>query len=190
MSADRSIEPEKWLELHGDALWAFAMLRLGDREAAEEAIQETFAAALRTREGYSGRSTERTWLIAILKHKILDHLRRESRRSRVRSEPEAEAGASFDGRGVWAEAPGRWAEDATRAAERGEFWDAFRLCLGELPPTYAEAFTLVELDGLAPQKICELLGITPTNLNSRLHRARILLRRGMELRWFGRDRGR
>lgn len=185
MSEDRSVEPKRWLERHGDALWAYAMLRLRDPDAAAEAIQETFAAALKSLSTFSGRSSERTWLIGILKHKIIDGFRRQARRSGQSAELGQDG--SFDYRGHWSLQPAAWAEDASRAAERSEFWEVFRLCMAELPAPLAEAFTLCEVEGNSIAEICEILGISATNLHTRLYRARLLLRRGLESRWFGRE---
>jgi RNA polymerase sigma-70 factor (ECF subfamily) len=188
MDPDRTIDPDRWVDLHGDALYGFAMIRLGDPEASAEVVQEAFLAALRSRSSFSGRSSERTWLIGILKHKILDHLRR---RRRADWRDELAPTVFFDESENWREKPSRWVEDAAGAVDRQEFWEVLRLCLGELPPIYAEAFTLHEIDGHETGEICELLGITATNLNSRLHRARLMLRSALERRWFGRGaRGR
>ncbi len=73
-------DPDRWVDEHGDALFRYAILRLRDQELSEEVVQETFLEALRVRESFAGRSTERTWLIGILRHKILDHFRRRVRR--------------------------------------------------------------------------------------------------------------
>ncbi len=187
MDEDRSIEPEHWVDRHGDALYGFAMLRLRDADASAEVVQETFVAALRTADRFSGLSSERTWLIGILKHKILDHFRRKARLEAASGDPEAtgqDLDSFFGAAGNWKAGPSRWGDDASLAAERGEFWEIFRICLAELPPIYADAFTLHELDDLSGEEICEILGITATNLASRLHRARLLLRKSLEIRWF------
>ena len=183
MDPETANDPDRWVDLHGDALYAFAMLRLGDAEASAEVVQEAFLAALKSRSAFSGRSSERTWLIGILKHKIHDHLRRVRRR-RGRGD-ESVANPFFDEVEQWNEPPSRWVDDASEAVDRQEFWEVFGLCLAELPPIYVEAFTLHEIDGLESGEICELLGISATNLNSRLHRARLMLRSLIERRWFG-----
>ena len=74
-----SPDPGKWLDDHGDYLFKYASFRLRDDTAAEDAVQETFLAALKAYERFEGRGSERTWLVGILKHKIIDHFRKASR---------------------------------------------------------------------------------------------------------------
>jgi len=187
-----TIDPARWVDDHGDALYGFAMLRLRDADLAAEVVQETFLEALRGRAGFRGDSSERTWLVGILKHKILDQFRSRARRERGvgGDEPgESIEAMFFDEKGGWkAAVPDRFGPP-DGALGRAEFWATFRACLAELPKTYADAFTLCELDGLSGAEACKILAITPTNLWARLHRARLLLRRTLGDRGFGRDQG-
>ena len=97
---------------------------------------------------------------------------------------EAVAGM-FSKHGKWRDAPTRWAGEAEDLLQRSEFWDALRRCLTKLPGPLGDAFQLREIQGLAGQEICALLGLSATNLSTRLSRARALLRRCLELVWFG-----
>ena len=190
MDQDQPIDPDRWVDDHGDALYGYAMLRLRDADSAAEVVQETFLEALKARSRFLGRSSERTWLIGILKHKIIDQFRRQARRERGIGGDEApglEIGEFFDERGGWKVAVDRWAELPESVVERAEFWEVFRACLAELPTSYAEAFTLCELEELSGPEACKILDVTPTNLWARLHRARLLLRKSLETNWFGRD---
>jgi RNA polymerase sigma-70 factor (ECF subfamily) len=192
MDQDQPIDPDRWVDDHGDALYGYALMRLRDADSAAELVQETFLEALKGRSRFEGRSSERTWLIGILKHKVIDHFRRRSRGERgVGGEDPAglEVGEFFDEKGDWKLRVDRWAELPERVVERAEFWEVFRACLAELPEKYAEAFTLSELEGLPGPEVCKILDITPTNLWARLHRARLLLRRSLEARWFGEGPG-
>ena len=192
MEPDPPIDPARWVDDHAEALFGYAMLRLRDADVAAEVVQETFLEALRGLDRFGGRSTERTWLIGILKHKVVDHFRRRSRREQgVGGDPRPEAvdAEFFDRRGAWKAGPARWPEAPEDAVERLEFWEVFRACLAELPSIYADAFTLCELEGMPGPEACQVLGITPANLWARLHRARLMLRRGLEARWFGRPSG-
>ena len=186
MNHDPGIDPGRWVDDHGDALFSYATLRLRDAEEAADVVQETFLEALKARERFEGRSSERTWLIGILKFKIVDRFRSRSRRERAvggDDQIDLELVEFFDDRGGW-----KVRLDLPELAiERAEFWDVFRACLAELPRSYAEAFTLSELDGMAGPEICEVLGISPANLWARLHRARLHLRRSLKTRWFGQD---
>jgi RNA polymerase sigma-70 factor (ECF subfamily) len=182
----QALDPGAWLERHGDALFRFAMQRLRDRNAAEEAVQECFVAALAARDRFTGASSERTWLIGILKHKIIDLLRRRTRERIRQSEPDAGAPDDFDERGLWRGRVGRWPGDPREAMQTEEFRRALADCISALPEKYAIAFVLREIDGVDSQEICQLLDISPTNLWARLHRARLGLRKCLEKHWLKR----
>jgi RNA polymerase sigma-70 factor (ECF subfamily) len=188
MAADSELDPAAWVDRHGDGLYRYALARVGDRDAAAELVQETFLDALRARGSFSGRSSERTWLTAILKHKIADAGRR-ARRERALGTDASPGGAAdgpFDRRGHWARPPGRWPGDPLAEAERREFWDVLGACLGRLPAHLADAFLDHEVEGTGRGQICERAGITPANLATRLYRARLLLRECLDAHWFAR----
>lgn len=183
----RILEPDRWVERHGDCLYRYALLRLRKADSAAEVVQDTFLAALRSRDHFTGRSSERTWLMGILKHKLLDYLR-------ARKRPPADAGADtdadvldefFNARGLWKVKSTSWGSDPAQALENREFREVLEGCLQRLPGALAEAFFSREMDGLSSEEICTAMEISPTNLWARLHRARLLLRRCLELKWFG-----
>ena len=155
-------------------LYGFFGRRLYNSQRAEDLVQETFLEALRARKSFAGRASERTWLIGILRHKILDHYRRSGREQAVLGgRPESAAAESgFDRRGHWKVAPEAWAGEPSRKLETREFWDQFGRCLSRLPRGLADAFFLREVDGLGADEVQDLLGISPANLWARLHRAR------------------
>ena len=174
-------ESGEWLSQYGDALYRYALDRLRRPHEAEDAVQETLLAALQARGEFAGRSHPRTWLIGILKRKVVDRLR-----AAAREDPEiglSDLDAWFDARGKWRKSPGRW-DDPAAAAERLEFWHVVRRCLGRLPAQMAEAFTLRTLDDAATDEVCRELAISPSNLWVLLHRARLQLVRCLELHWF------
>ncbi len=187
-----NLSPAHWLDAHGDALFRYAYLRLRDREAAEDAVQETLLAALRGYQGFSGESTERTWLIGILKHKVSDHWRRVTRTARVETpldtDPDELLEKLFDtdAGGHWRTKPSPW-HDPDAALEQKEFWQVLTHCIAALPPAQAQAFSLCELDGLEGQEACKVLDVAPTNLWVTLHRARLRLRQCLDNHWFGRE---
>jgi RNA polymerase sigma-70 factor, ECF subfamily len=187
-SLHATLDPDRWVDQHGDELYRYAMLRLGDPEAAADLVQETFLEAFRTREGFAGRSSERTWLTAILRHRIVDHFRRERR---GQSKPlgaakgtDSAACKLFDSRGAWKRAPGVWEGRPDLLLERHEFREVVESCLARLPSSLAVTFWLREIDGLSGEEVCFEIGITPANLWARLHRARILLRDCLDRHWF------
>lgn len=188
--SDQAPNPETWVDEHGDYLYSYALLRLRDRELAEEIVQETFLAALKACHNFAGQSSERTWLVGILKHKIIDHFRRASRERLVANfEVSSSDDELFRKSGEWAGhwtqegAPKEWANDPSQVVEQKEFGEIFNRCLGQLPPRLAEAFTLREIKGFSSEEICEILAISANNLWVMLHRARALLRRSLEVNW-------
>jgi RNA polymerase sigma-70 factor (ECF subfamily) len=140
---------------------------------------------LRAHENFQGRSSGRTWLIAILKHKIVDHIRKKIR------EPSSDkietlsdlADSDFNDKGEWQIRPFKWAINPGKIYEQKEFLDVLYLCLAELPERLAEAFMLREMDGLSTEEVCKALSITATNSWVMLYRARMSLRRCLENKW-------
>ena len=187
-SRDESRDPSAWLEQHGDALFRYALLHLGDRADAEDAVQDTLLAALTARERFAGRSSVRTWLIGILKHKVVDRVRQAAReRPLADQDSTAEFVADcFDQGGKWNPVPRRWSSGSDEPFQQREFWDIFRFCVSRLPAPLSAAFLLRETAELAAEEICELLSVTATNLWTMLHRARTRLRTCLEANWFGR----
>lgn len=194
MTADtpqRPPDPRQWLADHGDYLFRFAMARLGDEASAEDAVQETLLAAIAGAGAYRGEAAVRTWLVGILKRKIVDHIRRQARLQNldgIADEASPEAGgpteAMFDRRGEWA-APLRDWGDPEAALEQKRFWEAFALCLRQLPKQSAVLFSLRELSEMSTEEICETLGISPANSWVMLYRARLRMRQCLETRWLG-----
>jgi RNA polymerase sigma-70 factor (ECF subfamily) len=181
-----ALEPETWVDQHGDSLYRFAVLRVQDPEAAADLVQETFLAALSSRPTYSGRSSVRTWLVAILKRKVADRLRQAGRERRFQEAetPEEGAGVIFDRRGHWRTPPLDWGGDPLREYERREFWEVLGRCMSKIPAHLGDAFLERELEGESREAICRDLKITPENLSVRLFRARLLLRRCLVMHWF------
>jgi RNA polymerase sigma-70 factor (ECF subfamily) len=163
------------------------MLRVRDRPAAEDLVQETFLAALSARGTFSGDASEGTWLVGILKHKIADHYRRQAREAPLEGADLAEHpdAGNFDGAGHWTAGPADWGGNPADLYRQEEFLDRFRECLSGLSPSHANAFTLREIEGLGTAEICKVLNVTETNLWVILHRARATLRRCLETLWSG-----
>ena len=186
MATSANLDPSEWVDRYGDYLFRYAMLRLRDRSAAEDLVQETFLAALKGRETFSGGSSEATWLVGILKHKIADHFRRQAHEvpleeGDLREQPDPSV---FDGSGHWTSGPIDWGGDPADLYREKKFLDQFAKCLAGLPPNHANAFTLREIEGVDAGEICKILSVSETNLWVILHRARMQLRRCLEIRWF------
>ena len=187
MSSSRSVDPELWLDRYGDELYRYALFLLGKESDAEDAVQETFASAIRSRNSFSGNSSERTWLFGILKHKVVDHFRRESRYLFVEGFDGEEVGPSdFLENGKWAHPPADWG-DPDRCLENKDFWKVFDECLKRLSQGVSRVFLLKMVEEVPVEEICRELGISPENCGVRMHRARLGLRKCLETRWFSKE---
>jgi RNA polymerase sigma-70 factor, ECF subfamily len=172
-------------------LLRYARLQLRDPAQAEDAVQETLLAALEGAARFAGKSSLRTWLTGILKHKIIDHLRRAGREQPLTGidddRPEAEAvDALFARDGHWREFPAQWG-NPDAALENSRFWVAFEECALRLPARTARVFMMREIMEMPTEEICKELDITATNCWVMLHRARLTLRECLELQWFGKS---
>ena len=186
MGQNQISDPEGWIDEHGDALFRYALFRIQDATVAEDLVQETLLAAFRGKDGFAGRSSLRTWLFGILKHKIIDHLRRISR-ERPAEDIETLANLAdktFDEQGVWKSQPANWTTDPGLLFQQQEFWQTLQDCLSELPPRLNQVFTLRQLDELSADEVRKILQVSPTNGGVMLHRARLRLRDCLEENWF------
>ena len=186
MPAEASASISLELERHRPYLMRFALLQLRDRSAAEDAVQEALLAAIQGAERFAGQSSVRTWLIGILKHKIVDNIRRATREHPAEIATEAgteDLEAFFGSDGHFTEPPGEW-ESPEKALEERRFFEALERCLQSLPKNTASAFTMRELMGLETEEICKELGISPSNCWVMLYRARMNLRACLERTWF------
>ncbi|MCG3112877.1 MAG: sigma-70 family RNA polymerase sigma factor [Candidatus Manganitrophus sp. SB1] len=188
-----SSDPEKWVEMHGDALYRFALLRLRDPKLAEDAVQETLLSAFQGRNRFLGQASERSWLIGILKHKVIDYFRKISRETPIEdlSRFEDQMEGAFDENGHWKRdgtGPCEWNADPERLLERKQFWIALDRCLSKLPSRMAHVFSLREIDGVSSEQVCEVLNLTASNLWVLMHRARMQLRQCLEIHFFGKEK--
>ena len=163
-------------------LLRYASLQLRDSQAAEDAVQETLLAALAGEAGFGQRASLRTWLTGILKHKIIDALRKASREAPAAGEDEFEA--LFDERGHWIEMPAAWS-DPDASLDQKRFFAALELCLSRLPVKTAQTFMMREHMGLETDEICKELAVTATHCWVLLYRARMALRECLTKEWFG-----
>ncbi|MCA9090370.1 MAG: sigma-70 family RNA polymerase sigma factor [Planctomycetaceae bacterium] len=181
---------EAWVDHHADYLFRYARSRVRQQDIAEDLVQETFLAALHARERFAGASTERTWLVGILRRKIVDHYRRQHRELAWSDVTDAHTlhDSRFDAQGNWKSPPGHWPTAAGNELENQEFWATFKSCLQKLPERMASAFTLRELEELDGSEVCEVLNVSSNNLWVMLHRARASLVRCLEINWFGEEK--
>ena len=181
----QTLDPETWVDQYGDYLYRYAISRIHDSAVAEDLVQETFLAALNAKEGFEGRSTEKTWLTGILKYKIIDHIRKISR-ERPTDNIESSADAMhehFDEKGGWKVGPAKWSVNPRELLEQKEFWKVFYRCLSKLSGRLAQVFAFRELEGLSSEEIRKILNISATNSYVMLYRARMRMRDCLEVNW-------
>ncbi len=177
------LNSDLWVEQYGDMLYRYTLVRVKDPDAAEEIVQVTLLAALQAKDSFQGRSTEKSWLFGILKHKILDHFRdlKNHRTYELTSEdgPDPLENAYLPD-GHWKNFPKNWDTDPHKAAENRQLVEALSKCIDRLPDKPRTIFVLKEIEGLTSDEICKEMEIQPTNLWVILHRARNQLRKCLE----------
>jgi RNA polymerase sigma-70 factor, ECF subfamily len=178
--------PEKWVDLYGNYLYRYAFFRVYESVVAEDLVQETFLAALGSIKNFQRRSSVKTWLTGILKHKIIDHFRKKAKEQILDDiDPNInELENFFDQRGHWKIKLTKWNSDPQRLYDQKEFLEVFHKCLSELPGRQKSAFVLREIIGENTNEICKNLDVSTTNCWVLLHRARMYLRQCLETKWF------
>jgi RNA polymerase sigma-70 factor (ECF subfamily) len=176
------------LDMHRRYLLRVAQLQLRDPDLAEDVVQETLLAALGAQAGFTGKSSVKTWLTGILKHKIVDAIRHKQRQPIIAASFDEETDLDefdplFKDNGAWDAPPADWG-DPENALSRVQFLDIMQFCLDKLPPNTARVFMMREVMELESDEICKELTITANNLWVILYRARMSLRLCLEQNWF------
>jgi len=181
---DHKIDPNKWIDLYSDYLFNYTITRVSDREIAQDLVQETFLAGLKSMKNFKGEASERTWLISILKRKIIDYYRKINS-----NKGKAEVRINYDA----AESEGDWLEErvadpfdktAEDNLQNNELGDAIHNCLSKLPQKQADVFKMKTVLNYETEVICNELGITASNLWVIIHRARTAMADCLEKNWF------
>ncbi len=189
MEGAPKLNSDMWVDEYGDALFHFALARVKDKGIAEDLVQETFLAAVQAQDRFKGQSSEKTWLFGILKHKVIDHYRKNKATiyaQDIINDPD-NLETFFNAKGGWQIRPAHWSTNPGKAQETREFLDYFYGCLSDLPQRSADAFVYREIDGLSTAEICKLLDVTANNCWVLLYRARMLLRKCLEVVGFSRQ---
>lgn len=180
---------EDQLAQHRDYLLRFARLQLRNDAWAEDAVSETLLAAIAKPQSFANRSQLKTWLVGILKHKVVDILRQRKREVVLDGAAEGDGGEELDALmfkadGHYAAQPADWGNPEQDLQSR-QFFAVLEACAEKLPATMGRVFLMREWLELSSEEICKELQLTPTNLYVQLHRARLRLRECLELNWFG-----
>ncbi|HMO18078.1 MAG TPA: sigma-70 family RNA polymerase sigma factor [Oligoflexia bacterium] len=182
-----SMNPEEWLQEYGDYLYRYAVLQLKDTGAAEDAVQDALMSAYRARESFQGKSTQKTWLMTILRNKVIDIARKRKRDMLVMTESIEDdplVRASFSGAGIWSKWLNSWGSSPEDLLSHRDFLEQVNSCLEKLPDNLRQVFVLRNVDDLSTEEICERLDINANNVWVILYRARLRLRECLELNWF------
>ena len=180
-----TLNPNKWIDNYADYLYNYSISRVNNSDLAKDLVQETFFAGLKSAKNFLGKASERTWLVSILKRKIIDHYRKINSRK-----GQAEVRMNFyddgDNEGNWLEerVPQSWDNASEKKIENDELRNQLELCINKLPEKYAMVFRMKTVQEFETEEICKELDITSSNLWVIIHRARTQLRKCMEDNWF------
>ena len=179
------LEPKTWVDLYADYLFNYAVARVSDAEIAKDLVQETFYAGLNSAKNYKGDAAERTWLIAILKRKVIDHYRKINSK-KGKAEVQINYNPSSDSEGDWLEeqVADPFSTQENNAIENEELGLAIQECISKLPKKQAMVFSMKTIQGISTEDICNELGINPSNLWVMIHRARTALMDCLNQNWF------
>ncbi|HMH24030.1 MAG TPA: sigma-70 family RNA polymerase sigma factor [Puia sp.] len=179
-------DPRQWVERYADHLYSYAIARLGEEEQARDLVQETFLAALEKVSEFRGNSSERTWLTAILKYKIIDAYRKRNsglRMQKMEEEPELEFFEESNGHWKEAYSPQTLGIEGADPLANKELAAILKKCLFKLPALWLSVFTMKHLDNTATETICKELKVTTSNFWVIIHRAKLNLRACIQRSW-------
>jgi RNA polymerase sigma-70 factor (ECF subfamily) len=148
---------------HRAYLVRFAMRRLRDPMLAEDAVHDVFEAVLSGRASFGGRSALRSWLTAVLKHKIVDTMRRSPLHESLSESDDGEV----EGHDVACHQPG-----PEQIVEQRQLLARALAGIEALPAGLRDAIRLRAIEERSAESACRELGISEENLFVRVHRAR------------------
>ncbi|WP_436486601.1 sigma-70 family RNA polymerase sigma factor [Chitinophaga sp. ARDCPP14] len=189
IAGGNTLDPHSWVNKYADYLYTYAVTRINDEEQARDLVQETFLAALEKVDTFEGRSTERTWLTAILKFKVIDVYRKNSSAFAKRanlSDAEREHQDFFDAiDGHWNDQhrPRELGIERPDALENKEFQRILQLCMKKLPVLWLSVFTMKHMDDESTETICNTLKVSASNFWVIIHRAKVNLRACLQKNW-------
>ena len=186
MAEDKVVlHTDKWIDNYADYMFNYAVVRVNNSDLAKDLVQDTFFAGLKSAKNFQGKSTERTWLVSILKRKIIDHYRKINSKK-----GQAEVRMNFyddgENEGNWLEerVPQSWDNQSEKSIENEELKSQIDNCIDALPEKYGMVFRMKTIQEFETEEICKELDITASNLWVIIHRARTQLRKCMEDNWF------
>ena len=174
--AKHKLQPDNWVDQYADYLFNYAVSRVSDAEIAKDLVQETFFAGLNSAKNFKGDAAERTWLVSILKRKVIDHYRKINSK-KGKAEVRINYSSDSDAEGDWLEqqVADPFSKDGDNILENEELGLAIQDCITKLPQKQALVFKLKTIQGMSTEDVCNELDINPSNLWVMIHRARTAL---------------
>ncbi len=184
-SPNHTLQPDLWVDLYADYLYNYAIIRVNNAELAQDLVQETFLAGLKSAKNFKGEAAERTWLISILKRKIIDYYRKiNSKKGKAEVKINYSTDSNKDGNWLEEQVSDPFDFTAEDKLQNKELGLAIQECIAKLPQKQATVFKMKTIEGMDTKDICNELNITPSNLWVIIHRARIALISCLQDNWF------
>ncbi|MBL0309943.1 MAG: sigma-70 family RNA polymerase sigma factor [Bacteroidetes bacterium] len=183
---DPNLTIHSWVKLYADGLYGWAYYRVSNKEVAQDLVQDTFLSALKSQKNFRGDSSEKTWLHTILKNKIIDYYRSKAKhQTRELNQQVVDRDYYFDEHGQWkADAmPKDWGIDYSQPLESEEFMMVLEKCKEKLTAAQNTAFTMKYIEDMPTEEVCKELEIAPSNYWVIVHRAKLQLRKCLEINW-------
>jgi RNA polymerase sigma-70 factor (ECF subfamily) len=158
---------------HQDRVYAFCLRMLSDREDALDVAQEVFLSAYRNLAGFRGEASLSTWLIRIAANRSLNRIRQRATRAArevMSIEPQGDSESLF-------QPPGREGDRPDRMVESRETRKILEAAIANLDEDSRMLVLLSDVEGLSYEELSEEVGIPLGTVKSRLHRARMALRK-------------
>ncbi|MBN1980229.1 MAG: sigma-70 family RNA polymerase sigma factor [Chitinivibrionales bacterium] len=184
-----TINPSQWVEKYGDHLFNFANQRLGNRQQAQDAVQDTFLSALGSKKKPQDETQEKSWLFSILRNKIIDYYRSQAVRKHDTFDEDYDTfDHLFDEQGEWISEVKPWSRSPEQTYADSQFQKIFWSCIAKLKRKYQTTFLFRDVDGLSVEDIVDTLNISKTNFGVLIHRARTQMRSCLTNNWFEEER--
>lgn len=187
------LNPDTWLMKYGDYLFSIAMLKINNREVAEDLVQESFLSAYKSKDAFRGDSSEKTWLVSILNNKIIDYYRKKDvlkNTSEYIMDTEKSFTDSFFTSTLFSDAhwseevqSKNWSPSADDELIKTDFQQILEKCISKLPSKLIPVFVSKFIDETDSDSICKEFGITSSNYWVIVHRAKILMRACLDKNW-------
>lgn len=187
MDSTTSLNPKQWVAKYSDELFGFAFIRVNDEETAKDLLQDTFLSALKNLETFKGEISEKNWLYLILKNKIIDHYKKNSKKSFVQFDDEAELNEFFDEQGHWKKEalPNQFNKSVESGHHSFEFYEIIEKCKRKLNEIQSNLFSMKFLDEMESEEICKEMEISSSNYWVLIHRIKLKIRKCLEKLFYG-----